>query len=706
MKKFGIGKKMMIGGVILVLAPLLVVGTFAAYQASASLQQTAEQRAELTAQKLAEMAETVLKEELKIATGLASYDMVAEAVVNQDEAGLKAVSNILTSTGNAVGENYEAIIAVNREGLVVSDSVQGKTIGINVLDRDYFQKAMKGEGNVGNVAVSKSSGTPIAVVAAPIKDDSNKVVGMIGLVLKVEFLINKIVTTQIGKTGYPFVVDHDGLIVVHPRPELILKTNLRDDTGGQMAEIMSAMLAGKTGYNNYVFEGIPKIAGYAPIPITGWSLAVTQNRDEFMAPVVTIRNGTILVGVVFLGLAIIALIFFARSISKPLVRATNIAGDIAKGDLTQRMDYTSRDEVGSLSEALDTMVEGLERKAELAERIASGDLTAEVVIASERDVLGNALHKMVVSLNEVLGEVNSSAGQVRIGTGQVSDSSQSLSQGATEQAASIQEITSSMTELASQTKNNADNATQANQLAMSASSAAGTGNSRMQEMIQAMSEIETSSKEIAKIIKAIDDIAFQTNLLALNAAVEAARAGKHGKGFAVVAQEVRSLAGRSAKAAQETAELIEASVKNVANGAEIVHKTAEALGEIVTGATRVADLVGEIAAASNEQAQGITQINQGLSQIEQVTQQNTASAEETASAAEELSSQAMEMSGLVARFKLKERRRSASTTTSMRSAPALPSESAWGAMESSIKDERVVRPETIIALDDSEFGKY
>ena len=210
-----------------------------------------------------------------------------------------------------------------------------------------------------------------------------------------------------------------------------------------------------------------------------------------------------------------------------------------------------------------------------------------------------------------------------------------------------------MSEIAAQTKQNALNANHANELATAAREQGVKGNALMQQMLAAMTGINDASAGISKIIKVIDEIAFQTNILALNAAVEAARAGQHGKGFAVVAEEVRSLASRSARAAKETTELIEGSIQKVADGTQLANQTAESLRQILDEAAHTAALLGEIAAASNEQATGIAQVNQGINLVAQVTQTNTATAEQSAAASEELASQADILKSMVKRFHLK-----------------------------------------------------
>lgn len=250
-------------------------------------------------------------------------------------------------------------------------------------------------------------------------------------------------------------------------------------------------------------------------------------------------------------------------------------------------------------------------------------------------------------VNRIIEGLSEGAEQVVSASSQVSSASQSLAEGAAEQAASLEETSSSLEEMSSMTKQNADNAGQANGLMADISKVIDQADLSMTELTGSMQGISEASEETSKIIKTIDEIAFQTNLLALNAAVEAARAGEAGAGFAVVAEEVRNLAMRSAEAAKNTAVLIEDTVKKVNDGSDVVSKTNEAFSKVTDGSKKISGLVGEIAAASNEQAQGINQVNIAVTEIDKVTQQNAANAEESASASEEMNAQAEQMKQIV-----------------------------------------------------------
>ena len=296
------------------------------------------------------------------------------------------------------------------------------------------------------------------------------------------------------------------------------------------------------------------------------------------------------------------------------------------GDVNKGADSTS----SSLSASTTTMIVGL------AIAVIVGILLAVFITRA-----------ITKPLNRIINDMTEGAEQVGSASGQVAAASQSLAEGASEQASSLEETSSALEEMSSMTKQNADNANQASSLSTVASTAADKGAESMKKLTQAIQEIKKSSDETAKIIKVIDEIAFQTNLLALNAAVEAARAGEAGKGFAVVAEEVRNLAMRSAEAAKNTSSLIEGSQKNSENGVRATEEFTSILGEIMTNIKKVNQLISEVSAASNEQAQGIEQVNTAVAQMDQVTQQVASNAEESASASEELSSQAQQLQEIV-----------------------------------------------------------
>lgn len=344
---------------------------------------------------------------------------------------------------------------------------------------------------------------------------------------------------------------------------------------------------------------------------------------------------------------------------EPIKEASNVLEEMAKGNLKVQVAGNYVGDHAKIKKSLNFTVNNISQCineiSSVLNEMAAGNLNLGITSEYLGDFvqIKNAINMIIESFNNMLSEINIAAEQVSEGAKQISSSGQSLSQGSTEQASSIEELTSSMADVSTQTKKNAENANNANELTNMVQTTAKKGNEQMQLMLNAMDEINKSSLDVSKIIKVIDEIAFQTNILALNAAVEAARAGHHGKGFAVVAEEVRNLAARSANASKETTSMIEGSLIKVEEGRKIAHETAEALSNIVEGVVKTSNIVGEISDASNKQAAGFLQINQGINQVSEVTQTNSATAQESASASEELSNQAGLLKEMVRRFRLK-----------------------------------------------------
>lgn len=359
----------------------------------------------------------------------------------------------------------------------------------------------------------------------------------------------------------------------------------------------------------------------------------------------------LVVGVIVVVLFEVALI---RNIRLSIKELADVSKKISEGDTDIEFKDLGNSEFGEIMGYFKECSATAHKNAEIAAEIANGNLTVSVNPNSGRDILGNALKKLVDDNNDVLSMIKRASLEVNTGAGQVAAASQSLAQGSTEQASAIEEVTASIEDIATKTRENADQANEANKLVHIASKDAKAGNECMAQMKTAMKDINDSSENISKIIKVIDDIAFQTNILALNAAVEAARAGSYGKGFAVVAEEVRDLASKSSQAATETAVMIEDSIKKVHAGTNYADETAKALDNIVNQVEKIVYITENIAEASNNQAVALAQVDQAILQVSQVVQTNSATSEECAAASEELSSQATNLLDTVDRFKLKQ----------------------------------------------------
>lgn len=461
--------------------------------------------------------------------------------------------------------------------------------------------------------------------------------------------------------NYFFILDTQGAMVMHPKKPALegkMLLGVKDPAGTYLfADMVKVVKNSGEGYVNYVWDKpgfqqpVEKLSFVKEVPEWGWIVGAGLYLDDIQAEMARAFYIVAGGGLVFLLVTGVFSIVVARSISIPMGRAVEMIEGLGKGELDSRLQLDQRDEIGRLAKALDAFADSLQFEILTAFRkLADGDFTFKA-----QGLIREPLAEANASLNEVMAQIRVAGSQIAAGSSQISDTSQSLSHGATESASSIEEISSSVEQMSAQTNLNAENASEADRLVTHTREAVERGNGQMTMMIEAMGEINEAGQNISKIIKTIDEIAFQTNLLALNAAVEAARAGQHGKGFAVVAEEVRSLAGRSAEAAKETAELIEGSVSKTEKGTMLADQTGVALTEILEGVGQVSGLVSEIAVASREQAQGLSQINIGLSQIDKVTQQNTASAEESAASAEELSSQAGQLEAMLSRFALEER---------------------------------------------------
>ncbi|MBE0462160.1 MAG: methyl-accepting chemotaxis protein [Halomonadaceae bacterium] len=542
------------------------------------------------------------------------------------------------------GGTIESLFFSNASG----DTITHAGVPLDISERPYF-KTLISESSQDSLLVdpviSMVSGLPTALVVDTVFDGRGNRAGLLGITVSMAAVSDITSDINVGEGSYGWLIDSQGQVIAHPVEEYRMSLNYTDadhTQGYQGLDALSqSMLSGAPGSGEITMpSGERTRLMWSPVEGTSWVVGVTVPMTAFTAVTNSLLKSLLLAGGLLLVLLLVVVAYAARRSLAPIKHTASAMADIAqgKGDLTRRLEVKSQDEIGDLARGFNAFVERMQG---------------------------------------TLQEVRHNAQTVLAGASDMADGTHELSSRTDQAAANIQETSASMEEIHSTVAHTSQASEQANGLAIEAAGASKRGTESMTQMESKMGAISESSNKISDIIGLIDSIAFQTNILALNASVEAARAGEQGRGFAVVANEVRTLASRSATAAQDIRALIDVSVNHAKEGNHIVKSAAQQMQEIHRSITQVSDVIGEITAGAREQTAGIEQVNTAVAEMDTMTQQNASMVSQNASLAAQMRNNAERLDQLMSEFILGDSQPLAISTsaTPPASSPRLPAAS-------------------------------
>lgn len=608
--------KLIVGGILVVLIPLLVTGYITVTNSTKTATDLSKINAQSIAEGTASQVSAIYDGELKFAEAFAGRTQVkiaAEAVNTSGVEGapeaMEVIRQDLKKRFEQLKTNYTAIFLADAKGKIYADATvaNDELKGFELTQQPIFQEAKASKKTLsGDIVRSKATNEPILFFCGPIFGNSGNFLGVFGAFLKASVLTDPVGQKKIGKTGYCFMANSSGIIIAHPEAKFIMQLDLNTLKG--MESISKAMLAGQTGAESYVFKEIDKAAGFAPMKQKGWSIAATQNASEFLASVVSLRNTAALVTLISMVLTGLVVFYAASSITKPINKAVESLKDIAQGegDLTMRIAVTSNDEVGELGKWFNIFIEKLQK---IIGNISNNTKQVNISIGELSDI-AIALSKNADNTSSRANNVATAVEKMSINLNSVAAAMEQSTTNTSMVASAAEEMTSTITQIA-------QNAEQAHTISEKAVVQASSTSDKMAELGKA-------AQAISKVTETITEISEQTNLLALNATIEAARAGEAGKGFAVVANEIKELAKQTAAATMNIKSQIEGvqgTTKSTGEEIDQISKIINSVNEIVA---TISIAVGEQSAATEEIANNIAQASAGLGEVNENVSQSSA----------------------------------------------------------------------------------